>query len=366
MLLAVASDQSSRHSIIRPGAAVAHVPASQMNEHHAPGGGYRNPWPGARPKGFSAVLRWAGGRAVRRLRGERVVAPPAPALGPTAIAHPRQADGSLRATWIGHSTVLLQLGAMNVLTDPIWSERASPVSWAGPRRLVPPAISLAALPPIDVVVLSHDHYDHLDAPTIRALAAAHPGARWVAPLGVGGLLTGLGVAQVVELDWWQSTHAADAVVTAVPAQHFSGRSLANRDSTLWAGFAIVACGWRVLFGGDTGYHPEFAEIGRRLGPFDLALLPIGAYEPRWFMRPVHMNAEEAVSAAIDLGTGAGTAAPTLLATHWGTFRLTDEPVDEPPRRARDAWAAHQLPAGRCWILGDERTRRMPPRPGAGA
>jgi N-acyl-phosphatidylethanolamine-hydrolysing phospholipase D len=334
-----------------------------MNEHHAPGGGYRNPWPGATPKGFGAVLRWAGGRAVRRLRGE--AGRPrgqAPAVGPAAVVRPRQEDGSLRATWVGHSTVLLQLGAMNILTDPVWSERASPLSWAGPRRLAPPAIPLASLPALDVVVLSHDHYDHLDAPTIRSLAAAHPAARWVAPLGVGELLTSLGVAQVAELDWWQSTNAADAVVTAVPAQHFSGRSLANRDRTLWAGFAIAAAGWRVLFAGDTGYHPEFAEIGRRLGPFDVALLPIGAYEPRWFMRPVHMNAEEAVAAAVDLGAGEDAAVPILLATHWGTFRLTDEPVDEPPRRVLDAWAARRLPADRCWILDGERTRRLPPRP----
>lgn len=335
-----------------------------MNDHHAPGGGFRNPWPGTRPKGFGAVLRWAAGRAVRRMRGERAADVAPLAVGASAIAHPRQADGSLRATWIGHSTVLLQLGAMNVLTDPIWSDRASPVGWAGPRRLAPPAIPLASLPPLDVILLSHDHYDHLDAPTVRALAAGHPNARWVAPLGVGELLTSLGVAQVVELDWWQSTNAADTVITAVPAQHFSGRSLANRDRTLWSGFAIAAGEWRVLFAGDTGYHPEFAEIGRRLGPFDLALLPIGAYSPRWFMRPVHMDADEAVAAAIDLGRGAGTAAPTLLATHWGTFRLTDEPMDEPPRRARDAWAARQLPADRCWVLGGDRTRSLPPRAGA--
>lgn len=335
-----------------------------MNDHHAPGGGFRNPWPGARPKGFGAVLRWAAGRAVRRLRGERAPDAAPLAVGASAIAHPRQVDGSLRATWIGHSTVLLQLGAMNVLTDPIWSERASPVGWAGPRRLAPPAIPLASLPPLDVILLSHDHYDHLDAPTVRALAAGHPNARWVAPLGVGELLTSLGVAQVVELDWWQSINAADTVITAVPAQHFSGRSLANRDRTLWSGFAIAAGEWRVLFAGDTGYHPEFAEIGRRLGPFDLALLPIGAYSPRWFMRPVHMDADEAVAAAIDLGRGAGAAPPALLATHWGTFRLTEEPMDEPPRRARDAWAARQLPADRCWVLGGDRTRSLAPRPGA--
>ena len=333
-----------------------------MNEHHAPGGGFRNPWPGATPKGFGDVLRWSIARAVRRVRGGRPVAETPLAVGPSAIVNPRQADRALRATWIGHSTVLLQVGAMNVLTDPVWSERASPVSFAGPRRLVPPAIPLASLPPIDVVLLSHDHYDHLDAPTVRHLAAGHPAARWVAPLGVGELLTSLGVSQVVELDWWQSTQAADTTITAVPAQHFSGRSLLDRDQTLWAGFVIAAEGWRVYFAGDTGYHPAFAEIGKRLGPFDLTLMPIGAYAPRWFMRPVHMDADEAVAAAVDVAAGTGTAVPPMLATHWGTFRLTDEPMDEPPRRAAEAWAARGLPADRCWVLRDDRTRRIAPRP----
>lgn len=334
-----------------------------MNEHHAPDGGFRNPWPGTAPKGFGAFLRWTRDRAVRRLRGERVAETTPLAVGPSAVVQPRQSDGSLRATWIGHSTVLLQIGSMNVLTDPIWSERASPIKWAGPRRLVPPAIPLASLPPLDVIILSHDHYDHLDESTVRSLAESHPGARWVAPLGVGALLASLGVPQVVELDWWQSTIAAGTTITAVPAQHFSGRSLTGRDRTLWAGFAIAAGGWRVLFAGDTGYHPEFAEIGRRLGPFDLALLPIGAYSPRWFMRPVHMDAEEAVVAAMDLGAGAGVESPILLATHWGTFRLTDEPMDEPPRRVIDAWAARGLPADRCWVLREERTRLIPARDG---
>lgn len=331
------------------------------NDHHVAGGGYRNPWPGARPRGFGAVLHWVADRAVRRARGERRAAEIPLAVGPSAVIHPRQTDGALCVTWIGHSTVLLQIGAMNILTDPIWSERASPLSLVGPRRLVPPAIPFAALPPLDVIILSHDHYDHLDAATVRSLVAAHPAARWVAPLDVGELLTALGVPQVVELDWWQSTRAADTTITAVPAQHFSGRSLTNRDQTLWAGFAIVAEGWRVLFGGDTGFHPEFAEIGRRLGPFDLALLPIGAYSPRWFMRPVHMDPDEAVAAAIQLGKGAESGTPVMLATHWGTFRLTDEPMDEPPMRLEHAWAAQGLPAERCWILRDDRTRRLPAR-----
>ena len=354
------SDQSSRHR--GPQRATLITPHHPMNEHHAPGGGYRNPWPGATPKGFGDFLRWAGQRAVRQLRGGNSAASTPLAIGPAAVINPRQTDGALRATWVGHSTVLLQIGAMNVLTDPIWSERASPVSWAGPRRFVPPAIPLASLPPLDVIVISHDHYDHLDAATVRTLAATHPTARWVAPLGVGELLASLGVAQVAELDWWQSTSAADSTVTAIPAQHFSGRSLTNRDQTLWAGFAIAAEGWRVLFAGDTGYHPEFAEIARRLGPFDLVLMPIGAYSPRWFMRPVHMDPDEAAAAMADLGARADGGGPAMLATHWGTFRLTDEPLDEPPRRVVDAWAARGLPLDRCWVLRDDRTRRLAPRP----
>ncbi|NUQ21029.1 MAG: MBL fold metallo-hydrolase [Gemmatimonadaceae bacterium] len=332
--------------------------------HHAPGGGFRNPWPGAQPKGFAAVLRWSAGRAVRRLRGART--PPVAAF-PTAvsaIASPRESGDALRATWVGHSTVLLQLGRMNVLTDPIWSMRASPVAWAGPRRLMAPAIALSELPPLDVVLLSHDHYDHLDASTVRRLVAAHPEARWVTALGIGRRLTELGVPQVVELDWWQSTRAADAIVTATPAQHFSGRSLGDRDSTLWAGFTIAADGWKVFFAGDTGRHPEFGAIARRLGPFDVALMPIGAYEPRWFMRPVHMNAEEAVEAAVEL-TAPGGEPPIMMGIHWGTFRLTDEPMDEPPRRASRAWAARGLPAERCWVLRHGETRTLP-RPSTAA
>lgn len=313
------------------------------------------------------MLRWSAARAVRRLRGERTPRAVALPTAASAIADPRERHGALRATWVGHSTVLLQLGHVNVLTDPIWSERASPVAWTGPRRLIPPAVPFAELPPLDVVVLSHDHYDHLDAPTVKRLVAAHPGARWVTTLGVGRRLTELGVPQVVELDWWQATRAVDAMVTAAPAQHFSGRALGDRNSTLWAGFAIAVDGWNVFFAGDTAYHPEFATIARRLGPFDLALMPIGAYDPRWVMRPVHVNAEEAVDAAAALTTP-GSETPVMLGIHWGTFRLTDEPTNEPPRRAAHAWAARGLPAERCWILrhGETRTLRRPPSPAEAA
>lgn len=330
--------------------------ADGATSHRAPTGRFRNPWPGAQPKGFGAVLRWSAARAVRRLRGgdssSRVELP----IVPHAIAAPREASGALRATWVGHSTVLLQMGPTNVLTDPVWGERASPIAWAGPRRLVPAAVPFDALPPIDVVLLSHDHYDHLDAPTVRRLVAAHPAARWVTSLGVGARLVALGVPQVVELDWWQSTRAADATVTATPAQHFSGRTLGDRDSTLWVGFTIAAGGWRVFYAGDTGYHPEFATIAERLGPFDLALMPIGAYAPRWFMRPVHMNADEAVAATAALGAAHDTSPPPMLGLHWGTFRLTDEPVDEPPASARRAWSARGFAERDCWILRHGETR----------
>jgi len=327
-----------------------------VTTHHKSGGGFRNPWPGSTPHGFADVLKWSGQRLADRLRGRG----PAPAqefpLGRPAVVTPRATDGALRATWVGHSTVLLQLGDVNVLTDPMWSERASPFSWAGPRRHVPPAFSLASLPPIDVVVLSHDHYDHLDERTVRALAVAHPEARWVTTLGVGARLLGFGVQQVVELDWWEETKASGAEVVCTPAQHFSGRGPTDRDSTLWGGFAIHVAGWRIFYAGDTGYHPEFGEIARRHGPFDLALVPIGAYEPRWFMQPVHMDPDEAVAAVADLMHAQPHSRTAFLPIHWGTFRLTDEPMDEPPRRAAGAWAARGFSTDDFWLLRHGETR----------
>lgn len=333
--------------------------------HHDIGGGFRNPWPGGEPRGFSGVVRWAlmrrAGRK-ERLAGERLDR----SLGTPDIASPRETSGALRVTYVGHSTVLLQIGGINVLTDPIWSERASPFSWAGPKRLVDPGFPLESLPPLDAVLLSHDHYDHLDEPTVRRLAVAHPEARWVAPLGVGARLLPWGVRQVVELDWWESTRVAQAEVTCTPAQHFSGRFVNDRDLTLWCGFAIRTDRWSVLYGGDTGHHPLFADIGRRCGPFDLVLMPIGAYEPRWFMRPVHMDAEEAVTAVAELAMGSGGQVPALLPVHWGTFRLTDEPMDEPPRRALGAWAARGFPADDLWLLrpGATRVKAASGSPGA--
>ena len=274
---------------------------------------------------------------------------------------PRAERGYRSVTWVGHSTVLLQLGRLNVLTDPVWSERASPLAWMGPRRLMAPGIDFDALPPIDVVLLSHNHYDHLDATTVRRIAARFPDAAWLCPLGLGPLLHRLGVSHFVERDWWQSLDTLSLPTafsaTCAPAQHFSARGLRDRNATLWCSWAIEADGVRVYFGGDTGLHPEFAAIGSRLGPFDLVMLPIGAYEPRWFMRSVHCNPEDAVAAYRALTSGVAVA-PPCLALHWGTFRLTDEPVEDPPgrfgRRCREAGFLD----GTNWTFAHGETRRV--------
>lgn len=270
---------------------------------------------------------------------------------------PRATTGVLTATWVGHATTLLQLGGLNVLTDPMWSTRASPVAWAGPARFVPPAVAFEALPPIDVVLISHNHYDHLDRDTVRRLARRAPEAAWLVPLGLGRLLSRWGVRRVQEADWWDTARAGEATATCVPARHFSARTPWDRARTLWAGWTIAANGWRVYFAGDTAHHPEFGTIAAREGPFDLVLLPIGAYEPRWFMGSVHMNPEDALAAYGDIRAAHGTPAPPMLPIHWGTFRLTDEAMDEPPARMRAAWESAGLPADALWLLAHGQTAR---------
>jgi len=322
--------------------------------HHRPDGGFQNPWPDSEVRGFKDLLRW---RLVERRQKPIAPSPPYGSL-PTrqpAIVHPRAAHGHHSVTWIGHATVLLQLGGLNVLTDPMWSERASPFQWIGPRRLMPPGIAFDALPPIDVVLLSHNHYDHLDATTVRNIAVAFPNATWLCPLRLGGLLRSFGVRHLVERDWWQSVDTPVFSATCTPARHFSARGLRDRGDTLWCGWTIAADGVRVYFAGDTALHPEFAAIGSAAGPFDLVMLPIGAYEPRWFMNSVHMNPEDALAAYQALTSG-GTARPPCMALHWGTFRLTDEPVEEPPARFARLWAEAQLPATANWTLTHGETR----------
>jgi len=339
------------------------TPLASEGPHRRADGTFYNPWPDAAPHGFGDFLRWS---VLERWRTPR--APdPAPGWLPRAeprFARPRAAADAITATWVGHSTFLLQIGGLNVLTDPMWSDRASPVSFAGPRRHAAPGVALAALPPIDVVLQSHDHYDHLDDATVRAIAAAHPDAQWFVPLGVAAWLGARGVRRVRELDWWgdaaveskgEATRQAGRV-TCLPAQHFAGRGLTTRDRTLWCGWSL-RCGDRaVCFAGDSGLHPEFELIARRAGPFDLALLPIGAYAPRWFMRPVHADPADAIEAYAALVRGNGGRRLVCGGMHWGTFKLTDEPLDEPPRVMRERWTAAGWPADDLWIPGCGETR----------
>jgi N-acyl-phosphatidylethanolamine-hydrolysing phospholipase D len=251
-------------------------------------------------------------------------------------------------TWIGHASVLVRLDGVNVLADPMFSQRASPVRFAGPRRQVAPGVPLDALPPVAATVVSHDHYDHADLSTWRVLAAR--GTRFVVPRGMGELVRGAG-GDAVELSWWESAELAGLRVHCVPAQHFSGRTLTDRNRRLWAGFVVERGGRRVYHAGDTGYFAGFAEIAQRLGPIDLAILPIGAYLPREIMARVHMDPEEAVQAALDLDARA------VMGMHFGTFDLTDEPLDEPPARFLRAAAQRGL-EGRAFVLDVGETRRL--------
>ena len=326
--------------------------------HHRPGGGFENPWPDAEQAGFLRLLEWI---IIKRGLTRLLRAPDYTVFTPVAssFATPRATASDTTVTWIGHSTFLLQIAGANVLTDPVWSDRASPTRSTGPRRWIAPAVKLHALPPIDVVLLSHNHYDHLDDTTVRRLARTDPRAEWIVPLGLKRFLARRGISRVTELDWWQDTHVGALTVGATPAQHFSARGLGDRNRTLWCGFAITGGNRRIFFAGDSGLHPEFTRIGAHFGPFDVALLPIGAYEPRWFMRPVHMNPEDAVRAYQDLRGGAPRAhATTFVPMHWGTFRLTDEPMTEPPERLRAAWNAAGLEAGLLRVLRHGETARF--------
>lgn len=250
-------------------------------------------------------------------------------------------------TWIGHATFLVRMDGVTFLTDPMFSERASPVSFAGPQRLVPPGVPLDQLPPLDFATISHDHYDHADLSSIAALAAR--GVPFIVPLGLGALVREAG-GTATELDWWQATRVGPVEIHCVPAQHFSGRSLGDGNQRLWAGWVVAGPTRRFYHAGDTGYFDGFRDIGERLGPIDLAALPIGAYAPAPIMHVVHMNPEEAIQAALDLR------ATTAVAMHYGTFDLTDEALDEPPRRFHAEATRRALEPVAAWTLNIGETR----------
>lgn len=252
-------------------------------------------------------------------------------------------------TWIGHATLLIQLDGVNVLTDPHFSERASPFGYAGPRRLNPPGVAFENLPPIDVVVISHDHYDHLDRASVERLASTH-NPLFLVPLGLKAWFASIGIERVRELDWWDSEPVGPVIFTLTPVQHWCSRTPFDTNRRLWGGWALAGRERRVFFGGDTGYYEGFREIGSRLGPFDLALVSISAYEPPAIMQFTHTTPEEALRVFTDVR------ARTFVAMHWGTFDLSDEPLDEPPRRLRATAHAMNLPDERVWVLAHGETR----------
>jgi L-ascorbate metabolism protein UlaG (beta-lactamase superfamily) len=247
-------------------------------------------------------------------------------------------------TFIGHATFLIQTAAGNILTDPMYSQRAGPLNVLGPRRVRQPAVSFDDLPAISLVLLSHNHYDHCDLRTLGMLAARFD-PLVVTPLGNGALVRSAGIRRVEELDWWEEAKTAAPPIALTPAQHFSARSPLDRNRALWGGFMLAPAGARIFFAGDTGYASFFRDVRQRFGPIDLALLPIGAYEPRWFMQPIHMNPAEAVQAHLDLE------ASESVGMHFGTFQLTTEGIDEPLRALEDACRAKNIPPARFRTLG---------------
>lgn len=261
--------------------------------------------------------------------------------------------GSASLTFIGHSSFLLRLPGLSILTDPVFSSRCSPVSFAGPRRVRAPGLALDALPRIDLTLLSHNHYDHLDLRSLRRLRKRFPAMRIAAPLGNAAYLAKKGLPGAAELDWWQSLHFAETRITATPARHFAARWLNDRNQTLWSGFMLEHRGSKIYFAGDTGYTRFFSEIRATLGAPDLALLPIGAYEPRWFMHVVHMNPADAVQAFLDLDPA------HAIGMHFGTFRLTAEPIDQPEKDLATAKSAASLADHRFITLDFGETRQFP-------
>ncbi len=336
--------------------------------HHTPDG-FQNPGQAFEPKSLGEVLRWRWN--ARREGLPKPPQTPTPTVAPDLdFLHANARAGAAMqpsVTWVGHATVLTQSGGLNYLTDPIFAQRASPVSFAGPARHQPPGVALDALPRIDAVLVSHNHYDHLCETSVRALGRQAGGApQFIVPLGLGDWFRRKGLNTVVELDWWHShtlpsPHGPSTEVMLVPAQHWSARGLTDRMATLWGGFAVFApdCHW--FYAGDTAYSREFAQMRERFahrqsdhhgGGFDLALLPIGAYEPRWFMAPQHVNVEEAVRIHKDLG------AKRSLGVHWGTFELTDEPLDEPPRELLRQRPAQGLADDAFFVLAIGQTERL--------
>jgi N-acyl-phosphatidylethanolamine-hydrolysing phospholipase D len=318
-----------------------------MKKGHHTARGFRNNYPHPR-KGAGDFVKFLG-----EFRGG-----PAPKTFPQAANDPaflRRNRTQDTITWVGHDTFLIQRQGLNILTDPHFTGRASPLGWAGPARMMPPGLALDDLPEIDLVLISHNHYDHLDEGSVVALYLRQPERppRFYVPLGLKAWLAARDIHAVTELDWWENmADPAGLRLHAVPVQHFSSRGPFDRDATLWCGWVAEWPGFSLFFAGDSGYSKDFADIGRRFGGFDLSLIPIGAYDPRWFMRAMHMDPEEAVQVHLDVRSRRS------IGMHWGTFVLTLEDPAEPPQRLSRAVAAAGLPQDSFTVMQHGETRRL--------
>ena len=341
----------------------ADAPVDAADHHRS--GRFQNNYVEFEPRGIGALLKWRSDAARAGLPKPPQQETPRVATDLAFVRANAVAGAAMvpAVTWIGHASTLIQAGGSNILTDPIFSERASPLGFIGPKRHLAPGLALAELPHIDAVVVSHNHYDHLDAASVKALAAQPGGPPlFIVPLGVKAWLAGSGIANAVELDWWQAARVGSVEIVFTPVQHWSGRSLTDRMETLWGGYAIFAPNFQVFFTGDTAYSKDFADIHARFAArhgagrgFDLALIPIGAYEPRWFMSEQHVDPAEAVRIHQDL------AAERSIGIHWGTFQLTDESLDEPPQALTRAVRGASLRDGAFTVLAIGETRRFAPR-----
>ncbi|XP_077545942.1 N-acyl-phosphatidylethanolamine-hydrolyzing phospholipase D-like isoform X1 [Haemaphysalis longicornis] len=301
-------------------------------------GRFQNPWPTWRPPTVTNIFKFGLSRDNSNVPPKQELDLVLPVLKPRFQEPPVE---GVRITWLGHSTALLQMKGVNVLTDPMLSERASPSQLLGPKRFREAPCTVADLPRIDAVVVSHNHYDHLDLNTVHQLNARFEETlRWFVPLGLTGWLEQLGCENVVELDWWQEGHLAtednDLSFVFVPAQHWCKRTISDDNKVLWGGWCVISPEYRFYFAGDTGYCDVFKQIGQAYGPFDLAAIPIGAYEPRWFMKYQHVNPEEAVLIHKDVRSRAS------LAIHWGTFTLANEYYLDPPVKLRESLDRHGI------------------------
>lgn len=312
--------------------AVPETSADSHQREHFANGRYCNP--GVPDHSFSQFLKWVTNRKIGAWNRWN---PSEPGPAPPSSVEGRE----LRVTFVNHSTVLLQTEGRNLLTDPVWSRRVSPFSFAGPARHRAPGIRLEDLPPIHGILISHNHYDHLDLPTLRL--AAHHSPVVFCPLGLQRIVRSAGFHEVRELDWWHSHAWGTLRIHSVPAQHFSSRTPFDRNRTLWCGWVMEATAGNIYYAGDTGFGGFFAAIAERFAPVRLALLPIGAYEPEWFMGPIHMTPEQAIEARAILD------AAVAVPIHYGTFSLADDSEVDPLDRLRRA-LEHRSDAARFWVL----------------